>query len=102
MDIIILCLANLSLNATQPDLPSAPRCNQARCTGLPRAHHACFTKLRDGSENIGESKQKTINVPGKQPLLLISINWQPLKPATFALKNGTLCFPGCFVKGKVT
>ena len=61
----------------------------------------------------GESRQKTINVPGKQPLLLISINWQPLKPATVPLIIGyrlsscdltsderpwNVCFlSGCFI-----
>ncbi len=31
-------------------------------------------------------------------LLLISINWKPLKPATVGPKNnGTLCFPGMYI-----
>ena len=34
-------------------------------------------------------------LPGKQSLLLISINLKPLKPAIqLPKKNGTLCFPG--------
>ena len=89
----MLSTANSQAIRSHPRAPvSKPKCPRFVCLLRPVFRRVWRRFFADPQKRVDFVTQKL--VPGKQPLLLISINFTPKTSNPAALKKGTLGFPG--------